>query len=426
VTLLHPFALWGLTLIGLLLLLERWRRRPRPRTWPSLLLWRALAEVEAPARPRVETLLLYECAAVFLLALAAAEPGWESDGGGREIVFAIDCGPHMLALREDGRTALDATLDEVARVEAALGPDDRVRRIRFTGTPPSPGLVASSRPGAFLGRAPHGRNLAVDAVSVRGDRLWFALASDGEPADVTVRIGGEARTVRTGVGVEVAFANEIRIEAPADNYAADNVCRLRRLRIVARDETGSPFVRAALRAGTPVEAGDAGDEPDLVIRGGGEPLVDRLRGSDCIVAPGIFEGLLLDECVWRDVRGRAGDGLLSHDGVAVAQWLDGGRTLWLGLPTRPDWDDRGTLAVLIERAKRARVTLAPGEAIVGDAVASPGPGLVMTRGVDRPWDGVLPEAGGGASDRRSLRLPLALCAALVLGLYLRAMMLRRD
>jgi hypothetical protein len=61
--------------------------------------------------------------------------------------------------------------------------------------------------------------------------------------------------------------------------------------------------------------------------------------------------------------------------------------------------------------------------IVGDAAVSPAPGLVWTKGVDRPWDGRLPEARRGRG-RTALRAALALAAAAVLALYLRAIVRR--
>ena len=111
---------------------------------------------------------------------------------------------------------------------------------------------------------------------------------------------------------------------------------------------------------------------------------------------------------------------MSYRGEALAAWLELGRTLWLGMPLDSDWDEHGTLAVLIERAKRemAGAALLPGEALVGDAIARPAPGHVWTKGIDRPWDGTLPEQSQTAEETVGLRLLLGLLAALVLMLYL--------
>jgi hypothetical protein len=222
--------------------------------------------------------------------------------------------------------------------------------------------------------------------------------------------------VETGRGVEIPFTGRLEI-ADEDNYDGDDVVVLRRLSVGVRDGTGSRLVRAALAAGTRTHEGD-----DLVLVH--EAGAATVRGADAI-ASGIFEGLFLDGCVWDGVATREGEGVLTWRGKAVAAWLDE-RTLWIGLPVDREWDEHGTLAVLIERAKRSRAEarLAPGDAIVGDAIASPAPGLVRTKGVDRPWDGRLPPARSRVRGRTALRAALALAAAGVLLLYLRAIVRR--
>ncbi|MHC4547432.1 MAG: BatA domain-containing protein [Planctomycetota bacterium] len=431
-----PWALLGLLGIPLLILLERWRRRPRLTAWPSLLLWRHVAPAEAPARRRLEPLLLYECLAVLLLSLAAAEPGWWTGRAGRRAVILVDEGPHMLARRDD-TTALAATRAELDRIRAAC---DEVQTFRVTGDVAQAAagmpeadlrVLATSLPDVegqgyvVVGRAPTGVNVGIDAVRVDGDRLWFAVASDGGAPTVDVAVGDRLVQVVSGQGVTTDFAPVIEIRT-ANNYDGDDRVRLRRLALVARNDTRSDLVRLAL-----YEAGleaTPGDDPDLVITSaGGTPLPGLVRGADCVAADPLFDGLLLDDCVWHDVRSREGDGLLTYRGRALASWMDE-KTLWLGLPVDRDWDDHDTLGVLIERAKRARAeaTLGKDEVLVGDAAASPPPGHVVTRGVDRPWDGKVPEAKRRSAGRRGARTVLALLAALVLGLYLRAIVLRAS
>jgi hypothetical protein len=134
---------------------------------------------------------------------------------------------------------------------------------------------------------------------------------------------------------------------------------------------------------------------------------------------------MLEDCVWRGVRTREGGGLLTWRGKTIAAWLDE-RTLWLGLPVDRDWDEHGTLAVLVERAKRATAErLAGGAAIRGDAYIRPPPGFVSTAGVDRDWDGALPPPGNRAEESSALRTALALLAALLLVFYARAIVQRR-
>jgi hypothetical protein len=431
VTFLQPFALLGLLLLPLLVLLERWRRRTRPTLWPSLVLWRVVVNaVDAPARRRVEPLLLYECAAVLLLSLAAAGPAWRSEETTRSLAVLLDEGPHMHALRADGETALEATRAEIARMGAGgrveMHPVRDLRRAaagwRAAG---GPVVLATSLPDVegpgrlVVGRAPAGDNLGIDAVRVDGDRMWFALATDGAARTVDVTVGDNMLAVPTGKGITTDFAPSIEIRE-RDNYAGDNRVRLRRLGLVGRNDTRSDLVRLALfEAGIPARPGN---EPDLILTDrGGTPVAALVRGADCVAADPLFDGLLLDECLWEHPRSLPGDGLLLWRGRALAKWSDP-RTLWLGLPVDRDWDDHDTLAVLIERAKRARVReqLGADEALVGDAVASPAPGHVWTKGVDRPWDGTLPAAGRRVSGARNLRAALALLAALVLALYLRA------
>jgi len=423
-----PWALAGLLLLALLILLDRWRRRPREMTWPSLQLWRAVTEIPSAARRRVDPLLIMECAAVALLSLGAAGPAVAARE--RWIYVARDVGPHMQARRADGRTALEATDAEIARMGKVEVHDVTGSLLEAAAAMPPADLrvLATNREGVegegyvVVGRAADGWNTGIDAIEVkRKDKasIWFAVATDGASREVTVN----GRKVETGRAYEIPFGAALRHDHPprlwieeADNYGADNDFELALFFLGVRDETGSKLVRAALAAGLRTKPGDA-----LVIAS--ERGTETVRGADC-VASGIFEGLFLDECAWEGVATREGPGILTWHGRAVAAWE--GNTLWLGLPVDREWDDNATLAILIEKAKRKRAEalLKPGEVIVGDAFCSPAPGLVWTKGVDRPWDGRLPETRGRASGRTALRAVLALAAAAVLVLYLRAIVRR--
>jgi Aerotolerance regulator N-terminal len=414
-----PWALLGFLLLALLILLDRWRRRPREMVWPSLQLWRAVAEAPSAPRRRIDPLLLMECAAVALLSLGAAGPALATRGE-LSIHVARDVGPHMHARRADGRTALEATDLEIARMGRVEVRDVLGGLLEAAASMPAADLrvLATNREGVegegyiVVGRAAEGWNVGIDAIEVKGDKIWFAVATDGAPREVTVN----GAKVETGRGYEVPFSGSLAI-ADADNYDGDDMFALRRLSVGVRDETGSKLVRAALSVGTPAREGD-----DLAIRT--ERGSETVRGADC-VATDVFEGLFLDECVWDGVATREGEGILTWKGRAVAAWLDE-KTLWLGMPVDREWDDNATLAVLIEKAKRKRAAalLEPGEVICGDAAVSPAPGLVWTKGVDRPWDGRLPEPKGLAKGRTTLRAALALGAAAVLALYLRAIVRR--
>jgi len=430
VTLLAPSALLGLLLLPLLLLLRRWQARPRALVWPSLHLWRAAAGAQGAARRRIDPLLLLELAAIALLCLAAAGPALLRGSGARRLVVLVDTGPHMAARLADGRTAAEATEEEIRRVEREY---DESVRVPVEGD--LVGAAVAAREGAVLlatnqqgvggtgyltvGRTAAGQNTGIDAIDVRGDRLWFALATDGPARDVRVRVGDATLTVRTGQGVETARAGRIEI-LDGDNYDGDNRIDLRPVGLVARNGTGSPLVDAALfHAGLPATRGD---DADLVIAPAtGEPVGGPVRGAETVTPPGLFDGLLLDECLWEQVRVVSGLPLLLWRERPIAAWADE-RTLALGLPVDREWDSHGTLAVLIERAKRARA----GEGLVGDMIATPPPGFVDTRGVDRPWDGTtLPPADLRPPSPLHLRPYLAAGAALLLLLILRAIVWRR-
>lgn len=386
--------------------------------WPSLQFWRAVTETPSAPRRRVDPLLLMECAAVGLLSLGAAGPAIATRGD-PWIYVVRDVGPHMQARRADGRTALEATDVEIARMGKVEAHDARRGLVEEAAAMPRADVrvLASNRKGVegegyiVVGRAADGDNFGIDAIEVRAEKLWFAAATDGPPREVIVN----GMKVQTGTGYEIPFTETLEI-ADADNHDGDDKFALRRLSVGVRDETGSRLVRAAIGVGIPAHEGD-----DLIITA--TKGDETVRGADC-VASDIFEGLFLDECSWDNVRTREGEGILMWRGRAVA--ARDGNKLWLGMPVDREWDDNATLAVLIEKAKRKRAEalLKPGEVIVGDAAVSPSPGLVWTRGVDRPWDGRLPAAGGRALGRTALRAALALAAACILGLYLRAIVRR--
>lgn len=422
-----PLALLGLVLIPLLILLDRWRRRPRARVWPSLQLWRAVEGLDAPSKRRVQPLLLYECAAVLLLALAAAGPV-VSGAEETEIIVLVDVGPHMQARLKDGRTALEATLAEVEKIPGNKRHIDVDRDLVAAATSFDEHVIlATNRPDVegkgytVVGRAVDGHNVGIDVVEVKGDRLWFALATDGPPREVDVQVGDRRVTVRTGIPVEGEFSGGTTIRIlDLDNYGHDNECKLSRPRLKVICETDSPFLKHALRVGVPILGlkDRSRFEPDLVIvTTGGEPTGYVVHGTDCVASPGIFDGLVLDGCHWGDARSREGDGLLSYKGRALVAW-DDERTLWLGLPVHFDWDEHATLAIFIDRVKRTRVKLP----LVGDATCDPAPGFVDTRGVDRPWNGPMPTGRKTTTDESSLAWILAALAVAVLALYARAML----
>lgn len=407
----RPLLLLALLLIPALLLLALLRRRPKKLPWPSLLLWRQAMAGLPPRRRGLDPLVLAECSAVALLALGAAGPLLGAGAPSREVAILVDA------------TAGEGTLRELGRLKAALAPADRVVESRAgprelalaaAGLPDADlRVVATSRPDiggpglTVVGRARTGRNLGLDAVVVTGSEVWFAVRTDGEPEEVSV----SGRRVRTGEGTTVPFTTPLEIETP-DNYDGDDRIDLEPVRLGVRP-TGARLADAALfRAGVPAEVG----EDLLLVTEGGDPVEGEVSGAECLAA----EGLFLEECRFTGVRAREGPGLVTFRGRALARWIDE-RTLFVGLPLDREWDEQGTLAVFLERAKRERVrAMARGRAVVGDAYASPAPGALDTRGVDRPFDGRLPEPRGGTGRGRPL-LPLfaGLAAALLL-LYLRA------
>ena len=130
---------------------------------------------------------------------------------------------------------------------------------------------------------------------------------------------------------------------------------------------------------------------DSTMRVEGEPFLDsatrrpRRRCRRIVEPRQRYPRERADQCAWRGVHKREGPGLLTHRGSAIVKWLDE-RTLWLGIPVDREWDDQGTLPVLIRRAKQQRLEAIHGR-VAGDAVLRPAPAFVDTKGVDRPWDG---------------------------------------
>ncbi|MCZ6786419.1 MAG: BatA domain-containing protein [Planctomycetota bacterium] len=431
-----PLALLGLAAVPILILLDRIRRRPRRTRWPSLAIWQAVVGVAEPTRRRAfDSLLLYECAAAALLSLAAAGPLLPGETAGRRVAVLFDEGPHMAA-----KGVREASLREWERLKDALDDNDRIIEFRTVDDlataaaklpPVDMRVVVTDRPGIdapnliVIGRTSGVPGVGIDAVELNGDELWFALGADGDVEAFPVRIGGQTIEVRPGEGRTVPFHGDtVRIQVMQnDAYAADNICDVERIRVPAMDQTGSRFVRAAL-FGAGLKAGPGSEL--VITREGGTGIAELVRGAECIATiPGLFDDLMLEESVWRGVKAREGAGLLAWRRRTIAAWVDE-RTLWLGMPVGRDWDDHGTLAVLIERAKRATAErLADGAAIRGDAYVRPRPGFVSTAGVDRDWDGVLPPPGNRAVESSALRTALALLAALLLAFYVRAIVQQR-
>ena len=431
-----PLALLGLATVPILILLDRIRRRPRRTLWPSLAIWQTVAGAAEPTRRRAfDSLLLYECTAAALLSLAAAGPLLPGETAGRRVAVLFDEGPHMAA-----KGVREASLREWERLKDALDENDRIIEFRTVDDvataaaklpPVDLRVVVTDRPGidapnlVVIGRTGGGPSKGIDAVELNGDVLWFAVATDGDSRPTPVRVGDLMVMATPGQGDTVPFRGDrVRIEMiTMDGYKPDNSCVVERIRIPVKDETGSRFVRAALfGAGLKAVPGS-----ELVItREGGTEIPELVRGSECIATiPGLFDDLMLEDCVWHGANAREGEALLTWRGRTIAAWLDE-RTLWLGMPVGRDWDDHGTLAVLIERAKRATAErLADGAAIRGDAYVRPRPGFVSTVGVDRDWDGVLPPPSSRAVESSALRTALALFAALLLAFYARAIVRQR-
>ena len=395
--------------------------------WPSLLIWRALGEDLGEKKRSVDPLLLLECAAVLLVTLAAAGPSVEGGRGGRKVVVHLETGPRTGALLDDGRTVLEATRAELERIRGALASEDEwiVHEMERVDAPPASGdirILATNRPDVegpglmVVGRAPTLPNIGFAAVQVEGAKIGFTVRRDCGDGPVQVLVAGKAMRVEPGQWVTIEGVTAVRLTTP-NCLAGDDALRLRAIELNIRLDSESPLLRAAMRVGLPATPGEPADL--ALVTKGGTLISDPVRGADCIAEPGLFDDLFLDECRWQGVRGVREPGLLRWGEWTLARWVDE-RTLWIGLPVDREWDDYGTLAVLLERAKRERVEamLAPGEALVGDAIVSPAPHFVDTRGVDRPWDGTLPDIAPSGEGRFDLRALLAIAAALVLAVYL--------
>jgi len=221
--------------------------------------------------------------------------------------------------------------------------------------------------------------------------------------------------VPAGTWYESARCSTLRIDDP-NCHPGDDTFLLRPVRLKVRLDSDSPMLRAALRAGIPAEIAEPAD---LVISThGGEPIEEAIRGTDCVAGPGLFDSLFLDDCRWQGARGISSGNLLRWRDRTLAAWT--GNELWIGLPVAGPWDEHGTLALFLERAKRARVIamLRDGEVLVGTAAVHPAPGFIETDGVDRPWNGTVPELGSSRAGASGLRAIFALLAVGVLAFYL--------
>jgi hypothetical protein len=237
-----PLALLGLASVPILILLDRIRRRP--------------------TRTLFDSLLLYECAAAVLLSLAAAGPLLPGETVGRRVAVLFDEGPHMAA-----EGVREASLREWARLLDALDDHDRIIEFRTADDvstaaaklpPVDLRVVVTDRPDVagpnlvVIGRTASGPGKGIDAVELAGDELWFAVATDEDPRPTPVRVGDLMVMATPGQGNTVPFRGDrVRIEMiTQDSYKPDNACEVERIRVPARDETGSRYVSAALfRAG---------------------------------------------------------------------------------------------------------------------------------------------------------------------------------
>ncbi len=206
-----PLALLGLAAVPILILLDRIRRRPKRTLWPSLAVWQTVAgTAETKRRRAFDSLLLIECAAAALLALAAAGPLLPGETAVRRVAVLFDEGPHMGAegvraasLREwehlkdaldDGDIIVEfRTVDDVAAAAARLPPVDM--RVVVTDRPEvsGPNLIV-------IGRTARGPNVGIDAVELNGGELWFALGADGDKKPAPVRVGDSVIMATPGRG----------------------------------------------------------------------------------------------------------------------------------------------------------------------------------------------------------------------------------
>lgn len=127
-SLLQPLALLAAVTLPAIVVLYMLKKRTRPRTVSSVMLWQRLDRLRTPAlnlsRLLRNLLLALQLLIAALLVLALARPALERLGGeGRDVIIILDTSAAMAV--ETGReTRLDAALAQVASLVAAKGPGD--------------------------------------------------------------------------------------------------------------------------------------------------------------------------------------------------------------------------------------------------------------------------------------------------------------
>jgi hypothetical protein len=160
-----PWALIGLAALPVVWWLHRRRKRPRPVLLPSLLFLRPEPEAAPARRHALDPELWLSLLAVGLLVGAAAGPRVLERAAGRTVRLVVSGG-----LPAAARGYRERVEDVVSRIEAALGPADRLVRASepSAGTP----LDVRPRPDTLL------------AAAQAGEAAWRVVVSDAAaPAD---------------------------------------------------------------------------------------------------------------------------------------------------------------------------------------------------------------------------------------------------
>jgi len=451
VTLGTPLALLALALVPVLVLLERWRRRPREVAVASLRLWLdpSGSERPPPARRRWRNLrLLLRIAAATGLALAAAAPAVESKEPANRTLYA-------LVDRSPSRGAADRLDRAMAVVREASTRFDRVRVLfsppatagREAGdlTPPAAadragafedalsGLLAiaaedpSSRVLAVTDRTPadrtpepalgialvgeHHGNAAVTALRVDRDATglvlfaaWRAWPEGTEAPGLEITADGDLLTTvpggsgpRTVVRSVPGGVRSIAVSLDEhDALVADDVARARRVSgrrdlglLTAEGTRPPPALTAALAAvvGDGLTVGTPGRDGGIAYR---TTPPAGASGAWIVVRP---------DAPWRGFRVGAGGGPVSVTDLVVERDLE--PAFPAGLPDTLALGPAGELTV--PAGARILMRMVDGRPLA----ATDGTSIVLAFD---PTEGIFPESGAHAVLWRTL-IGVALGAA---------------
>ena len=133
----YPYALWGLLLIPLIILLRLWRMKPVTITIPSIFIWQKIsaATSEPPLRrKRLLLLLILQCLGVGSLVLALSHPIRSTFYSvSRNVIILLDNSASLKTIAPSGQTRWENLTGELSRILQALDNESRLTIITASG-----------------------------------------------------------------------------------------------------------------------------------------------------------------------------------------------------------------------------------------------------------------------------------------------------